>query len=178
MLRFSRKSEAQLGVHDLAELLDETVEVAANDYDLKKSYDFKRIAIERRYQPGVPAVTCERTEIQQVFFNLLNNGAHAMAEGLAEDHQKPRLTLELQQCGDMVEVVIEDNGPGMEDEVRRRAFEPFFTTKDTTTGTGLGLSVSYFIVCENHGGSLTVESSPGRGSRFMVRLPIDGPPSH
>jgi PAS domain S-box-containing protein len=177
MLRFSRKSEAQPGLHDLAELLDETVEVAANDYDLKKSYDFKQITVNRRYQAGVPVVTCERTEIQQVFFNLLNNGAHAMAEGLAVNHQQPQLTLGLQQRGDMVEVVIEDNGPGMEDAVRRRIFEPFFTTKDTGTGTGLGLSVSYFIVCENHGGSLTVESAPGRGSRFVIRLPITGPPS-
>jgi PAS domain S-box-containing protein len=177
MLRFSRKSEAQLGLHDLAELLDETVELAANDYDLKKSYDFKQIKIDRRYQPDVPAVTCERTEIQQVFFNLLNNGAHAMAEGLAVNHRQPQLTIGLQQRGDMAEVVIEDNGPGMEDAVRRRVFEPFFTTKDTGTGTGLGLSVSYFIVCENHGGSLTVESAPGRGSRFVVKLPIKGPPT-
>jgi PAS domain S-box-containing protein len=177
MLRFSRKSEAQLGLHDLAELLDETVEVAANDYDLKKNYDFKQITVERHYQRGVPAVTCERTEIQQVFFNLLNNGAHAMAEGLAVSHQQPQLTLGLQQNGDMVEVVIEDNGPGMEDAVRRRIFEPFFTTKETGTGTGLGLSVSYFIVCENHGGSLTVESAPGHGSRFVISLPIKGPTS-
>ena len=69
-------------------------------------------------------------------------------------------------------VEIEDNGPGMEAAVRKRIFEPFFTTKTVGVGTGLGLSVSYFIVTENHGGTLTVSSTPGAGSRFTILLPV------
>ena len=72
---------------------------------------------------------------------------------------------------------MEDNGPGMDEETRKRVFEPFFTTKDVGVGTGLGLSVSYFIVTSHHGGTMTVDSTPGQGTRFTLRLPgSDRPP--
>jgi len=71
-------------------------------------------------------------------------------------------------------VEIEDNGPGMDETVQRRVFEPFFTTKPPGDGTGLGLSVSYFIVVEDHGGSMVVETSHGGGARFIVHLPVGG----
>jgi len=74
----------------------------------------------------------------------------------------------------MVRVEIEDNGPGMDEATRKRVFEPFFTTKPPGSGTGLGLSVSYFIVTEEHGGSMAVESSPGAGTCFVIRLPVAG----
>ena len=76
--------------------------------------------------------------------------------------------------GEMVRVEIEDNGPGMDEATRRRVFEPFFTTKPPGLGTGLGLSVSYFIVTEDHGGTMSVESKPGVGARFIIRLPVEG----
>ena len=74
----------------------------------------------------------------------------------------------------MVRVEIEDNGSGMDEATRKRVFEPFFTTKAPGIGTGLGLSVSYFIIVEEHQGTLSVESTPGRGSRFIIRLPVEG----
>ena len=86
----------------------------------------------------------------------------------------PRFGLRVLRDEDMVRVEIEDNGPGMDEATRKRAFEPFFTTKPPGSGTGLGLSVSYFIVTEDHGGTVTVESSPGAGTRFVIRLPIAG----
>ena len=67
---------------------------------------------------------------------------------------------------------IEDNGPGIENDIQKRIFEPFFTTKEVGVGTGLGLSVSYFIITENHGGVLTVGSMPGQGAVFTIKLPI------
>ena len=72
----------------------------------------------------------------------------------------------------MVRIEIEDNGPGMDEETRKRAFEPFFTTKEVGVGTGLGLSVSYFIVSENHNGLMSVESVKGFGSKFIIHLPV------
>lgn len=72
----------------------------------------------------------------------------------------------------MVRVEIADNGPGMTEEVRRRVFEPFFTTKPVGVGTGLGLSVSYFIISEHLGGTLAVTSQPGAGATFIIRLPM------
>ena len=72
----------------------------------------------------------------------------------------------------MIIVEIKDNGPGMPDEIRRRIFEPFFTTKGKGLGTGLGLSVSYFIISENHKGTIAVESTPGKGTKFIIELPL------
>ncbi len=68
---------------------------------------------------------------------------------------------------------IEDNGPGMDEESRKRVFEPFYTTKPVGEGTGLGLSVSYFIITENHGGEMAVESQIGSGTKFIIRLPME-----
>ena len=72
----------------------------------------------------------------------------------------------------MAIVEIEDNGPGMDDYVRKRIFEPFFTTKDVDIGTGPGLSVSYFIVTNNHGGTMEVKSQKDKGATFIIKLPI------
>jgi signal transduction histidine kinase len=76
--------------------------------------------------------------------------------------------------GDAARAEIEDNGPGMDEQTRRRAFEPFFTTKMQGEGTGLGLSVSYFIITNTLGGTIEVQSQPGQGSKFIIRLPLGG----
>ncbi|HEB97150.1 MAG TPA: sensor histidine kinase [Sedimenticola thiotaurini] len=171
MLDFSRKSDVGIEPLEIAPLLDRTIELAANDYDLKKRYDFRRIGIERDYADDLPPVPCDPTKIQQVVLNLLKNAAQAMAEQV--DRREPqRIVVRTRRDGDWAVIEVEDNGPGMDESVRRRIFEPFFTTKAVGLGTGLGLSVSYFIVHENHGGSLTVDSEPGRGSRFTIRLPL------
>ncbi|MHC1743629.1 MAG: ATP-binding protein [Syntrophobacteraceae bacterium] len=173
MLSFSRKAVLEGTTTDLADLMDRTLSLAAGDYDLKKRYDFRQIEIVREYEPGLPPVKCQAGKIQQVFLNLLRNGAEAMKEG-GEPGRTPRLVLRLMREGPMIRIEIEDNGPGMDDETRKRVFEPFFTTKPPGIGTGLGLSVSYFIVTENHGGSLSVASHPGGGSRFTIKLPVEG----
>jgi PAS domain S-box-containing protein len=170
MLSFSRKSESAATLNDLGQLLDNTLALARNDYDLKKRYDFRQIQIVREYDSQVPLVACEATEIQQVFLNILKNGAQAMAENA--EPASPRFILRVQADGNHVRVEIEDNGPGIPPEVCKRIFEPFYTTKSVGVGTGLGLSVSYFIITENHGGRLTVISAPGAGSRFVILLPV------
>ena len=172
MLNFSRKSESKFAPHDLGKLLDQTLELAANDYDLKKKYDFRKIEIFRNYEEGVPEVFCEATKLQQVFFNIIKNAAQAMAE---TSQASQRLRLRVAKRGDMVEIEIQDNGQGMDDATRKRIFEPFFTTKAPGVGTGLGLSVSYFIITENHKGSMSVDSTPGLGTTFTMRLPFKPP---
>ena len=101
--------------------------------------------------------------------NLLKNGAQAMSE-VAD--RKSRFILRVVSEGDMVRVEVEDNGTGLSDVVRKRIFEPFFTTKPQGAGTGLGLSVSYFIVTEQHGGTMRVESVPGSMTNFIMRFPV------
>ena len=177
MLSFSRKSESEFAKLDLGELLDKTVELARSGYDLKNNYDFKQIEVIREYEPDMPKVACEGSKLQQVFFNLLKNGAQAMAEYRSRPEVPDALslfTIRLSHVGNMARIEIEDNGPGMDDETRRRVFEPFFTTKGPGSGTGLGMSVSYFIITENHGGTMHVHSTPNRGTTFILELPIKG----
>ncbi len=170
ILSFSRKSDqAVVSTHDLSRLLDTTVEIMGNDYDLKKRYDFRSIEIIREYGQNVPPVLCEKSKIQQVFFNILKNGAEAMANWCAGPLE---FTLRHYQADGMVVVEIEDNGPGMDADTRKRVFEPFFTSKQAGVGTGLGLSVSYFIITSQHAGSLDVDASPESGAKFILKLPV------
>ena len=171
MLSFARKKDNGVSTYDLADLLDKTLELAGTDFDLKKHYDFRNIAVEKHYEPGVPPVACEGAKIQQVFLNILKNAAEAMQESSTD---QPLLTLAVnyQPESRMVRVKVGDNGPGMDPSIQKRVFEPFFTTKPVGVGTGLGMSISYFIIAENHGGIIDVESVPGKGATFSICLPL------
>ena len=169
MLSFSRRSESRFAPVDLEDLLETVLRLAASDYDLKKKYDFKRITIQRDYDPTLRVVYCDKTEIEQVILNLLKNAAQAMAEDGASC---PTITLRTRRELHYVLIEVIDNGPGMDEKILKRIFEPFFTTKEVGSGTGLGLSVSYFIVTEQHRGKLSVASKPGQGACFSIRLPI------
>ena len=171
MLSFAKKGGAVFGRHDLSELLDNTVDLAANEYDLKKRFDFRQIRIIREYEPDLPQIPCESSKIQQVFLNILKNSAQAMAED-NDSEKTPTITLRIRNLQKRVRVEIEDNGPGIPETVIKRVFEPFFTTKGADTGTGLGLSVSYFIIVENHSGKMDVESTLGEGTKFLIELPV------
>ncbi len=172
MLAFSRRSTSQHTPNRLDEMLETVVRLAGSDYDLKKKYDFRQIEIERDYDPGLGEVHCDRTQIEQVFLNLIKNAAHAMGEA---GTPRPRgIRLLTRRAGAFARIEVADNGPGMDEATRERAFEPFFTTKEVGAGTGLGLSVSYFIIAEQHKGSIRVSSREGEGCRFIIRLPISG----
>jgi signal transduction histidine kinase len=102
---------------------------------------------------------------------LLRNGAQAMMEaGVVSPHFTLRVYFLKEESKICLE--IEDNGPGMDEYTRKRVFEPFFTTKPVGVGTGLGLSVSYFIITENHQGEMFVKSEKGKGATFIIRLPV------
>lgn len=172
MLDFSRSSESRRKSCDLPAIIDKAITLAGSDYDLKKSYDFKRIKITRDYDDDLPVVSCTETEIEQVLLNLLRNSAQALAAA-QPPVLEPAISIRARSKGDFVRIEIEDNGPGMPAEVQRRVFEPFFTTKAPGVGTGLGLSVSYFIVTKGHGGKMTVSSHPGVGTLFCIELPAE-----
>ena len=170
MLQFSRCAGTAMQPVSLAGIIDQALELAAGDYDLKKKFDFRSIEIIRDYAPDMPEVPMVAVEMEQVMLNLLKNAAQAMT--LDPPGRRPRITLRL-RCEERYALIeVEDNGPGMAEDVRRRVFEPFFTTKEPGLGTGLGLSVSYMIVTQNHKGLMEVESKPGRGTCFRVRLPL------
>jgi len=169
MLDFSRLGKGEFSLYDIPEILDEAINLASTDYDLKKQFDFKKIIIERLYDRDLQTVLCEKSKIQQVFFNILQNGAHAMGDNT---DNPPEFIIRVKEIKNYLQVEIEDNGSGMTKEQCKRIFEPFFTTKPVGQGTGLGLSVSYFIVTDNHKGNLSVESTEGIGTTFIVQLPV------
>jgi len=172
MLSFSHKSEYHIfPLHNIRKLLEKTVDLAFHLHDLKGKYNFRQIKILQEYDLDLPEVPCEQTEIQQVVLNLLMNAAQAMAEQ-EERTEAPEIIMRAVRDGNMVRIEVEDNGPGMPENVRKRVFEPFFTTKEVGAGTGLGLSVSYFIITKNHTGTMSVESHPGKGTKFIFYLPL------
>lgn len=170
MLSFSRRSTSDFVPVCADEMLEEVVRLAASDYDLKRKYDFKRIDIVRDYSVDLEPIPCDRTEIEQVLLNLVKNAAHAVSGN--QDEGLHKITLRTARDGDYARIEVEDNGCGMDDQTLQRVFEPFFTTKPTGVGTGLGLSVSYFIITEQHKGRFSVESTPGVGTCFVIRLPL------
>ncbi|WDP84998.1 MAG: PAS domain S-box protein [Desulfobacter sp.] len=172
MLSFSRKQGSPMSRHSLPEMVDATISLLENDFNIQDNYDFRSVAIHREFEGNPPLVPCEKSKIQQVLFNILKNGAQAMA---ADHTDAPLLRIRYFLDRGSAGVEIQDNGPGIPESVRKRIFEPFFTTKPVGTGTGLGLSVSYFIIKENHRGDLFVRSDPGQGASFTIRLTLNEP---
>ena len=175
MLSFSRRSNRQMAPCDLPALIDQAVEIAGNDFDLAIGFDFKGQAIIRQFDPQLGPVPGTANELEQVLLNLLKNAAQAIH--LREDDSEPgRIILRTRLNPPWAEIQVEDNGIGMSENVRKRTFEPFFTTKEIGQGTGLGLSVSYFIITNNHKGQMEVQSTLGQGTCFTLRLPLAGSP--
>jgi len=152
---------------DLHKNLDSTLNIVNNE--VKYIADVKRDLF-----AGLPPVYCNASQINQVFMNMLVNAAHAIrARVQLGDIARGLITVTTAVEGDDVRLTIADTGCGIAREHLARIFDPFFTTKPVGQGTGLGLSLSYSIV-RKHGGSITVDSEPGRGSAFHLRLPIKG----
>jgi PAS domain S-box-containing protein len=172
MLNFSRRSQSRRELHSVSGLLDKTLVLARSDYDLKKNYDIKKIKFVTDYDPDDPRGYFVETEIEQVFLNIIKNAAQAMAEKAYQPPEEPTVILRTKRSGARVQVDIEDNGPGMDETTSKRVLEPFFTTKAPGRGTGLGLSVTYFIVTNNYGGELHIVSGPGLGTCFKIVLPL------
>ena len=164
LLVFSRKTEPAYTALDLNDLVERTLRLRG--YALRAAGIDVHVALD----PGLPVVYGDEAKLQQVLLNVLLNAEHAMRDA-------PRRRLEASTrresgpAGDRVVLSVADSGTGITAEVLPRVFDPFFTTKPAGEGTGLGLSVSYGIV-QAHGGELRVESTPGRGSTFTVRLPL------
>lgn len=168
MLQFSRMGDSSPQLASLNEVIRHTIELAASDYDLRKKYDFKSITLTLLLEETLPHLLICIPEIEQVLLNLLKNAAQAMTgqEGARE------IRIRTFRENAMAVIRIADTGPGIPETIVQKIFEPFFTTKEIGEGTGLGLSVSHSLITANHHGELTVESSPGNGTCFIIRLPL------
>lgn len=170
MLSYSKKSIGEFRHESLPTIVAKSVELARKDYNLRHECGFLSIDIQEEYAESLRKVYCSASKIQQVLFNILKNGAEAMAEAKTA---RPRFSIRVAGEEDTARIEIQDNGPGMSLDLQKKIFQPFYTTKGREKGTGLGLSVSSFIIKENHHGELKVDSEPGMGTTFIIRLPYD-----
>jgi two-component system NtrC family sensor kinase len=159
LLTFVRQTDVKVEHLDLHGVVDEVV-----DSMLANELAISNVSVEKRYDRTIQEITTDRTQLIQVFVNLVKNAIDAMPRG-------GRLTVTTLRRGPRAAVSIRDTGVGMSPAHLEKVFIPFFTTKEPGKGTGLGLSVSYSII-RNFGGDFYVESNPGRGSTFTVELPL------
>lgn len=154
---------------DLNKAISSTITVASNEW--------KYVAdIKTEFDPALPMVSCIVSEVNQVVLNLLVNAAHAIAEVVGDGaNGKGTIALSTRCDGDCVEIRVRDTGGGIKPEIRERIFDPFFTTKAIGKGTGQGLAIAHDVIVNKHGGQILLESEVGKGSTFVLRLPLAPP---
>lgn len=170
MLNFSSNNSSKRECCSLESIINDSINLVRNDYDLKRKSNFRNVLIDTDLPQDLPKIAVNRIEIQQVIFNLLKNAGQAMFDIDKENYQ-PRIEVAATADEKSLTLTVRDNGPGIDEEIQSRIFEPFFTTKEVGVGTGLGLSVSYFIVVNRHQGSFRISSEPGQGTLFTIVLP-------
>jgi signal transduction histidine kinase len=171
MLAHSRGGAGQREKVDLNALVAEAVNLA---YHGLRAQDVNfNITLETDYDPALQPVEAVAQDLSRVFLNISNNGCYAAHQKRLHqpDGFKPTLRVSTRDLGAHVEIRIRDNGTGIPKEALQKIFNPFFTTKPTGSGTGLGLSLSYQIVVEQHKGSIRVDTSEGEYTEFIVTLP-------
>ncbi|MBE9093562.1 ATP-binding protein [Tychonema sp. LEGE 07203] len=168
---FSRTDNSKMTQCDLHDSIDSTILILRNRLNSKT--DRPEIEIVKNYEK-LPGVECYAGQINQVFMNLISNAIDALDEAAQnQPHRALKISIRTEVAeGDRVKVRIADTGSGMTAEVKERMFEQFFTTKAIGKGTGLGLSIVYKILVENHRGTLGCESEPGKGTEFIIELPV------
>jgi signal transduction histidine kinase len=163
LLDFSRRKPPQLVKTDISELIQDTILL------VKGQAKLGNVEIVRDCPPGLPLVSLDTDEMMQVFVNLINNAFVAMPKG---GTLAIRCRPDRDRSGkEVVTVELADTGHGIPEEHLDKIFDPFFTTRPDGEGTGLGLSISYMIV-QNHGGRIEVDSKVGHGSTFRISLPV------
>ena len=163
LLSFARRQESRQ-VASLSPILEATVGLFRNQLS------GERIALQLELDPELPELDLSPNQVQQVFVNLIQNAAHA----IMAVHRPGTVRVRARRWMEGVAVDVSDDGPGMLSQVAARVFEPFFTTKDEGQGTGLGLSISQGIIKE-HGGRITLATTPGAGATFTVEFPAPVP---
>lgn len=169
MKEFSHPGGREKAAADLNKAIESTVTVARNEWkyvaDLTLDLD-----------PDLPPVPCYLGEFNQCILNLVVNAAHTIGDVVKKDPgSKGAIVVRTRRDGDFADIRVSDTGAGIPDSVRPHIFEPFFTTKDVGKGTGQGLTIVYSNVVQKHGGKVTFETEVGKGTTFIIRLPLTAP---
>ncbi len=173
MLEHSRTSSGERTPTDLNTLADEYLRLAYHGLRAKdKSFN---ATLCPDFDPALPPVEVIAQDLGRVLLNLLSNAFYAVRQRQlrGEAGYAPTVSVSTRKVGEKVEIRVRDNGMGIPEAVRAKIFQPFFTTKPTGEGTGLGLSLSYDIVTQGHGGTLAVASEEGSYTEFLISLPIN-----
>ncbi len=163
MKAFSHPGDKEKMSTDLNKAIENTTTMARNEWkyvaNLKLDLD-----------PNLPPTPCFRGEFNQAILNLVVNAAHAIGE--IKSDEMGIISVSTRMLNRFVEIRVSDTGTGIPENIRSRIFEPFFTTKEVGKGTGQGLALVYSCVVQRHGGSITFESEVGKGTTFIIRLPL------
>ena len=157
MKTFSRVDRAEVEVADINESIEATLGIMVHEYK-------NRIEIKKEYDEQLPPIKCFISKLNQVFLNILANACQAIDD-------KGVISIRTRKDGDNIVIEIEDSGAGMPDDVKAKVFDPFFTTKPVGQGTGMGLSICHDII-QQHNGDLSVKSTIGKGTTFIISIPI------
>lgn len=171
MLEHSRASTGHKEPTDINALANEYLRLSyhglrAKDKSFNAEFNFSG-------DPAVGKIHVVAQDIGRVLLNLINNAFYAVNERKKEEPEfKPSVSVSTRRLAEFVEIRVKDNGKGIPGNIRQKIFQPFFSTKPTGQGTGLGLSLSYEILVKGHNGRLEVESEIGKGSEFIVTIPV------
>ena len=154
---YSRIDAEDQIIADIHEGLDSTLTLL--QHELKN-----KVTVTKDYDNTIEAIPCYPGQLNQVFMNILRNAVDSIDD-------EGEIIIKTKKLEANIEISIKDNGAGMSEEIKTKIFDPFFTTKDVGKGTGLGLAISHGII-EKHGGTIEVESQEGKGSEFVIELPI------
>lgn len=124
------------------------------------------------YEPSLPMVSCVPGDLSQALLNILINAVQAIADTMSGEPTKGTIIISTGYSGSHAEIRISDNGPGIPAEIRDKIFDPFFTTREVGKGAGQGLTIAYSVITQKHKGELLVETEPGKGTTFIIRLPL------
>jgi PAS domain S-box-containing protein len=168
MKEFSHPDTKEKIPLDLNHAINSTITVARNEW--------KYVAdLETEFDTSLPLVSCLPGEFNQVILNLIVNAAHAIADVVKKGGpEKGKITVQTRNCTEWIEIRIQDTGTGIPKKAQSRIFDPFFTTKEIGKGTGQGLAIARSVIVDKHGGSIHFETDEGKGTTFIIRLPLDG----
>jgi PAS domain S-box-containing protein len=166
MKEFSHADKSEMGQVDLNRAIASTLVIARSEY--------RQVAELHTDFAALPPIVCHGGQINQVVLNLVVNAAHAIGDKVKGTGKLGNITVHTRLDGDYVVIEIADDGGGIPEHVRPRIFDSFFTTKEVGRGTGQGLSIARSMVVRGHGGELDFTTETGKGTTFVVRLPVRG----
>jgi len=165
MKEFSHPGPIDMAAVDINQAIESTVLVSKHEWkfvaDLTTDLD-----------PALPPVPCVAGELNQVVLNLIVNAAHAIGDAVKDSGRKGRIHVSTRQLDWAAEIRVADTGTGIPESIQSRVFDPFFTTKPVGKGTGQGLAIAHTVIVQKHKGKLRFETEPGRGTTFVIELPL------